>query len=64
MKLTKQKYRNAASAMVPAADDVHQSLAKNTQAVSFTRKPRGAWVEMWVWVPESFAILHATREEK
>lgn len=62
MKLTKQSYRDTANHVVPAINSALPSYAKRTQHVSYTRVPPGAWVEMWVWVPKAYAVLHKTKE--
>lgn len=29
--------------------------------ISYTRKPTGAWVPVWVWVPKEMALLEKTK---
>ena len=61
MKITKQDYRRAVRVAIPALEEAHPPYAKLNQSVTFTRKPPGAWVETWVWVPKAYVQMHKTK---
>ena len=65
MKAVKEgAYRKTAQRMMPVMDEGHQPYVKSNAAVSRTRTPRGAWVQLWVWVPEGMAKMEPRDETK
>jgi hypothetical protein len=57
-RLAKTYYKRAAERCVHSYSEQHPPLAKKAQGVSYTRSPsNGAWVELWVWVPDTAAFM-------